>query len=152
MTLSTSARRDIRTALIYLIISIALAAAGAVYEHFSFGVYSNWMIYAFAVPLVMGTLVFTLRGLRKMDGRECSENAPDTLWHLAAATLTVGSVMHGALEICGRPNMLVIGYPLAAAVLIGAYLYRRSGKTISGSPEDRDGNYTYKDAGSYTAE
>lgn len=67
MTLYTSESeniKDIRTALIYLIISMFLAAAGAVYEHFSFGVYSYYMIYAFAVPLVGGTLPFMLRYMR----------------------------------------------------------------------------------------
>ena len=49
---------DLRTAFIYMIISIILMIAGAIYEHFSFGVYSYFMIYAFAIPLAGGALPF----------------------------------------------------------------------------------------------
>ena len=43
-----------------LIISIGLAAAGAVYEMFSHGVYAFGMIYAFMIPLVGVTLLSCL--------------------------------------------------------------------------------------------
>ena len=44
----------------YVLIAIGLAAFGAVYEHFSFGVYSNYMVYGFAVPLLLGALPASL--------------------------------------------------------------------------------------------
>ncbi len=95
----------------YLIISIALAAAGAIYEHFSFGVYSNFMIYAFAIPLVGGTLPFMLRSMRR---------AADVgwTWHAGIATLTIGSIVHGILAISGRPNSLTIIYLVAGIILL----------------------------------
>ena len=132
MTLYTSESekiKDIRTALIYLIISIFLAAAGGVYEHFSFGVYSYYMIYAFAVPLVGGTLPFMLRYMRgvKQSGYHCEKHISTAkqylsaeLYHAAIASLTVGSIIQGILAICGRPNSLTFGYLIAAAVLLAA--------------------------------
>jgi hypothetical protein len=47
VTLFTSdTKNHAKVALIYLILSIFLALFGAVYEHFSFGVYSYFMLYA----------------------------------------------------------------------------------------------------------
>ncbi len=46
--------------LIYLTASIICAVFGAVYEMFSHGVYSFYMIYAFAFPLICGMLPFLL--------------------------------------------------------------------------------------------
>ena len=121
--------KDIRTALIYLIISIFLAAAGAVYEHFSFGVYSYFMIYAFAIPLAGGTLPFMLRYLHRAkeyenNGRKhirpAKHHLPAELYHAAIASLTVGSIVQGILAICGRPNSLTVVYLIAAAVLLAA--------------------------------
>ncbi|MBR0400592.1 MAG: hypothetical protein IJH95_07270 [Mogibacterium sp.] len=127
---------DLKTALIYMIISIVLVVGGAVYEHFSFGVYSNYMIYAFAVPLIGGTLPYMLSAMRYRVSKTASddaaartEQAPVKLigkvirhwmYHAAIATLTVGSIMQGILAICGRPNSLVIVYPIAAVILIAA--------------------------------
>ena len=121
--------KDIRTALIYLIISIILAAAGAVYEHFSFGVYSYFMIYAFAIPLAGGTLPFMLRYLRRAKQYEyhdgdhtgtAKHHLSAELYHAAIASLTVGSIVQGILAICGRPNSLTVVYLIAAAVLLAA--------------------------------
>ena len=122
----TSDRNDLRTAFRYLIISVLLAFGGAVYEMFSFGVYSYFMIYAFAVPLCMGAIPFMTKymlGLRKDEtagGERYSavRKWSGELYHSAVAALTIGSIVQGALEICGRPNHLVAVYPMAAIVLL----------------------------------
>lgn len=131
-----------------MLISIVLAAAGAVYEHFSFGVYSNFMIYAFAFPLIGGALPYLIMSLRdeNRSGQNATTGAGATgslgtepaaepgksvnpaviaaavmrrwTYHAAIATLTVGSIMQGILAICGRPNNLVVVYPAAAAALL----------------------------------
>ena len=44
----------------YLVATVVTVAFGAVYEWFSFGVYSYYMIYAFAVPLLGGVLPYYL--------------------------------------------------------------------------------------------
>ena len=117
-TSDTVQNRKIRTAFKYLVISIALAAAGAIYEHFSFGVYSYYMIYAFMIPLAGGALPFMIMHFRGEEESSGIVTASEYLYHAAVATLTAGSIMHGALEICGRPNSLTMIYPVAAAVLI----------------------------------
>lgn len=124
MILYTSEKSDLRTSLTYLIISAILAFAGAVYEYFSFGVYSYYMIYAFAIPLCLGALPFMIKHIRSAepDGKHVrSRQRAEDIYHSAVAALTSGSIVHGALMICGRPNSLVLIYPAAAALLLLIY-------------------------------
>ena len=102
----------------YLIAALMLAAAGAVYEIFSHGVYSNYMIYAFAYPLVMGCLPYLAdsRGIIKKAGP-----VGETLLLASIATFSIGSVIKGVLEIYGTTSFLTTVYPvLGAMLLIGA--------------------------------
>lgn len=107
-------QRAAKTALVYLGVTIFCAAFGAVYELFSHEVYSFYMLYAFAAPLLGGVLpylILSMRGtypavLTRMTG------------HAAVATLTVGCIMAGVLEIYGTSNALVqwywyVGIPLS---------------------------------------
>ena len=130
MTLYISEKSDLRTAAAYLIISVILAFAGAVYEYFSFGVYSYFMIYAFAIPLCLGTIPFMIKYMRssesngkqqRIQGRSVKTQRSEDIYHSAVAALTAGSIVHGALMICGRPNSLVLIYPAAAAILLLIY-------------------------------
>ncbi len=105
-----------RTELIYLAASIFLAFAGAVYEHFSFGVYSYFMIYAFAIPLIGGALPFAILGHK--GAKQAADSINSVWYHASIVTLTTGSVVQGILAICGRPNSLVMIYPFAAAILL----------------------------------
>ena len=45
---------------IQLAVTVFVAFAGAVYEHFGRGVYSYYMIYAFAFPLLMGVVPYSV--------------------------------------------------------------------------------------------
>ncbi len=124
--------QDIRKAFTYLVISIVLAIAGAVYEHFSFGVWSNFMVYAFMIPLAGGTLPYMLRYL--VSGAKPRKiSAAGWVWHSGIATLTVGSVVHGILAISGRPNHLTIVYLIAGTALLAsaAVMYVISNKGLS---------------------
>lgn len=107
--------KTIKTATVYLGISIFCAFFGAVYEHFGHGVYSNYMIYAFAIPLVFGSFVFLMIDL-------CGKPYPNQLSHnlygAGIAALTVGSIMKGILDIYGTTNKLTIIYLIAGVVLI----------------------------------
>ena len=110
--MSTSATE--RTAFTYLLCTIFVAFFGGVYEIFSHGVWSAWMVYAFAFPLLLGVLPFTWMALRRRIARTwvCR------LHHAGVATLTVGSVMQGVLVIYGTTNQLVIWYPIAGLTLL----------------------------------
>ena len=95
----------------------ACAVFGAVYERFSHGVYSRFMIGAFAVPLLLGALPFFL--LRKA-GKPFPGALPADLIHAGAAALTVGSITRGVLDIYGTTNSLVLVYWLAGGALTSA--------------------------------
>ena len=101
-----------------LLISLALAAAGAVYELFSHGVYALGMIYAFMIPLTGVTLFSFL--LERSRSRLMPGELPVLLWHMGLAALTVGSLFGGALEIYGTTSRLLSVYPLVGGILAGA--------------------------------
>lgn len=120
--MSTSAtdnkHRALRTAFIHLAIAIFTALFGAVYENYSHGVYSYYMIYAFAFPLVMGTLPYTaiaLFGIKRYPPHLTS-----VIYNCAIATLTVGSILQGVLIIYGTSNPLVYVHLAIGAVLVVA--------------------------------
>lgn len=73
------------------------------------------MIYAFAVPLLLGAVpLFGIGLFGKIMPGKFSLNA----WNSGAATLTVGSLFKGVLDIYGTTNRLIIVYPIAAALLL----------------------------------
>ena len=122
---------NFRTSMIYLGISIFLLIGGQIYEHFSFGVYSNYMIFAFAIPLIGGALPFAIMHLMDANQkapRNTRSNIASDLYHAAIMVLTVGSVIQGALAICGRPNSLTLIYLIAGILMIGAsaFIYFKS--------------------------
>ena len=132
MTLSisdTNKRRAqiAKTGFIYLLLALVLALFGAVYEVFSHGVYSYYMLYAFAFPLAGGALPFYGMALSycRLPGR-----ASRNLYHSGIAALTMGSVFEGILEIYGTTNRLVGVYWIAGAVLLacGILLYLAGGE------------------------
>ena len=105
-----------RVALTYVCVAIIVAVTGAVYEMFSFGVYSYWMIYAFAVPLVLGAVPSLLLATVKRRIR-----VPDLarkLWHAGIAFLTVGSVFTGALAIYGTDSIWSCVYAAVGGFLL----------------------------------
>lgn len=121
MTLSTSdTKRYSKIALVYLITAVFLALFGAVYEYFSFGVYSYFMLYAFAFPLIGGTLPALLLSLREKAAFAHTWTA--WLYRCGIATLSVGSVIQGVLEIYGTGNDLlrVYWYAGGGLTLLGA--------------------------------
>lgn len=89
---------------------------GAIYEAFSFGVYSYYMIYSFAFPFVTGMiLLLLLKKKKELSKRFLS------LITCATLTATLGSIATGVVQIYGSENRLLIVYPVLAAILyIGA--------------------------------
>lgn len=109
----------------YLLISLFCLLFGAVYERFSHEVYSGFMLYAFAIPLIGGTLLcFLLDQYSKnwMPGRLIRN-----LYNSGIATLTVGCVFQGVLDIYGTTNKLimvywVVGFCFIAGPVLGYWL------------------------------
>ncbi len=94
--------------------TVFLALFGAIYEIFSHEVYSYFMLYAFAIPLTMGVLPYSILLFK--------EKYPDrrflNLWNTAIATFSIGSIFAGVLAIYGTTNSLIIAYPIAGAVMV----------------------------------
>ena len=117
---------------IYLGISAFCIVFAAIYEYFSHEVYSAFMIFAFLIPFLGGTVVFyTIKrfAIKSMPGESLVR-----LYNCGIATLTVGSIFQGVLEIYGTTNSLVnvylaVGLMLiisAAAIYTGAVLKKHS--------------------------
>lgn len=95
--------------------ALFLAFFGAVYEHFSFGVWSHFMVYAFMIPLGLGTLPFLYFALRRpIHVNRFAIRA----WNSGIAALSVGCVFKGVLEIYGTTNRLLPVYLITGAVLL----------------------------------
>lgn len=116
-------RHIAKTGFIYLLISLFCVLFGAIYEHYSHQVYSGYMIYAFVFPLAGGALPFMALSLG--SGRRLPGRLPINLYNAGIATLTVGSIMTGVLEIYGTTNDLLQIYWLVGVGLagIGLLLY-----------------------------
>ncbi len=114
-TVQPSATPLLGAALVYAIAAMACALFGAVYEAFSHGVYSYFMIYAFAFPLVLGVVPCLVM-------MRCGACAPGRIaanaWNSGVVTLAVGSNLMGAIEIYGTTNRLVVVYPVVGLVLL----------------------------------
>ena len=113
---------ELRTSIVYLAVSIALAIFGAVYEVFSHGVFSFYMIYAFMIPLIGGTVPYMAAYLAARRAGTSAKVAAlrkgSGLYHAGIATLTIGSIMKGVLDIYGTTNILIVVYPAAGAILL----------------------------------
>ena len=119
----TNSRRSLKTVLVYLLISVFCALFGAVYEIYSHEVYSFYMIYAFAFPLVGGAVPFAILALLANHGYPSA--LARNLYHSGIATLAVGSIVRGVLEIYGTTNRLSSYYwPIGFAFcLFGIVFY-----------------------------
>ena len=101
----------------YLMVTRFCLAFGAIYEHFSFGVYSMYMIYAFTVPLIGGVLPAVYCGLHPQT--IIIRKRSRKMWRAGIATLTVGSIYTGALEIYGTNSIFSYIYLILGLLWIG---------------------------------
>ncbi len=119
----TSATEAGKTAFVYAAVTAAVAGFGGVYEIFSHGVWSAWMVYAFAFPLVLGLLP---NAWRAMVGRALPCRWAMRLHHAGVATFTVGSIMQGVMAIYGTTNRLILVYWVVGTLLIAGGLLMRA--------------------------
>ena len=86
-----------------------------IYESFSHGVYSKYMILAFIFPLIGLILSITYKNkFIKRFPNKISTNIFDA----SLATLTAGGLLQGFLEIYGTTNKLIIIYPAVGLSLL----------------------------------
>ena len=97
----------------YLFLSVFVFVFAQIYEYFSHGVYSSYMLYAFFIPFlgltVLSLLLHTLK--KTLPKNSCF------LWKCGIATLTVGSIYKGILEIYGTNGYFEFPYLFIGAAL-----------------------------------
>ena len=103
-----------KKSLIYLGISIFVFIFGQIYEYFSHGVYSSYMMFAFLIPFIGLFIPSLLNNL--IFKRKITDNV--TLpWKCGIATLTVGSIYKGVLEIYGTSGTFEQVYLIIGSLL-----------------------------------
>ena len=101
------------------------ALFGAIYEHFSFGVWSFWMVYAFAPFLLGGIWLLVLPKRRVLPGELFL-----SLLEPGLVMLTLGSVLAGVVEIYGTENRLLPVLPIAGGILVLASVLVRAAEAL----------------------
>ncbi len=120
-----------RTILTYFCVTLFCGLFSLIYEHFSHGVYSSFMICMFLFPLMGGVVSFgAIRLLPKLPfpGR-----ITYNIYNSGIATLTVGSCIKGVLEIYGTTSLYMPVYWYVGIILtaLGVVLYLISIKRIN---------------------
>ena len=88
----------------YVFLSLFIFVFAQIYEYFSHGVYSNYMLYAFLIPFLgLALPSFLLHSLKKsLPANSCF------LWKCGIATFTVGSIHEGVItEIIDNKGAVV---------------------------------------------
>lgn len=93
-----------KTGIIFFGFSIFCIVFAAIYEIFSHQVYSAYMIGAFLYPLLGGSIPMAI--FYKMKGAFFPNILARYGYYSGIATLTVGSIFQGVLEIYGTTNTL----------------------------------------------
>lgn len=111
----------------YVFLSLFIFVFAQIYEYFSHGVYSNYMLYAFLIPFLgLAVPSFLLHSLKK----SLPANSR-FLWKCGIATLTVGSIYKGILEIYGTNGYFEFPY-----LFIGVAFYIVAGITVFSRKRD----------------
>ena len=112
---------------IYIIITLICILFAMIYESFSRGVISNFMIYLFSIPLVFGVVVSYVLFYLKIT--KTPTEIENKTYNAAIATFTIGSIIEGVLQIYGTTNSKVYVYLVVGIILlvfsIGSYLFRK---------------------------
>ena len=95
--------------IIYLSISIFVLLFSIIYEFFSHGVYSYFMIGAFLVPLIFGVIGGSF--IKKISIISIN------FYHSFIATLTMFCITKGFLDIYGTTNPLIYVYLVVSVLL-----------------------------------
>ena len=99
----------------YFVATLAAAGFSAIYEYFSHGVYSIFMMCLAMWPLILGVLPSWLAGI---DGT--CEPTPlfRTLLASGVLTLTLGSAVAGVMQIYGSTSAFTPVYWVAGALIM----------------------------------
>lgn len=120
---------------IHMAATVFTAIFGAIYEYFSFGVYSFYMIYAFLIPLLFGVLPWLYMAEHSSSRKGYPPRLSVNLSNAGIATLTVGAIFRGILEIYGTTSVYSRYY-----MVMGAFLLLAGAMSILGYREKEEGS------------
>jgi hypothetical protein len=121
VTLSTSGiekKAANKVSVVYVCLALSCSLFSGIYEHFSHGVYSSFMVWLFLFPLVGGAIPFAL--IARLNKLHYPGKLSINLFHSGIATLTVGSCLKGILEIYGTSSDYMVVYWIAGTSLVVA--------------------------------
>ena len=98
---------------IYLFTTLFCIAFNYIYSLFGHGVSSPFMSYAFVFSLVLGIVGFTVFGWLDLYNRIVF-----SLYNAGIATLTVGSILRGIIDIAGADTTYPVFYFLVGTVFV----------------------------------
>ena len=106
----------------YLIVSVVCLICSLIYEHYSHGVVSIFMLYAFVVPLSAGILRLIF-----------DKWLNNTIYRASWITLLVYSYMRGVIEIFGTTNkyLPIFLYTGIGLLLLSITIVEQNKKTNS---------------------
>ena len=107
--------------IIFLAVSVFVAIFGVIYEWYGHGIYSMSMILAFLYPFFLGfvpTLALSFSELMTEIPYEKGIRIGCNLFYSGIATLTVGSIAMGVVEIYGTTNRFMKVYTIAGIVML----------------------------------
>lgn len=85
-----------------------------IYEHFSFGVISNYMVFAFIFPLcglIINLIMLVIKSKRVGEFQAF-------FFDMSMLTFTLGYIIQGIIEIYGTTNSLINNFKYAGIVLL----------------------------------
>ena len=103
--------------MVYTLITVFFFIFSRIYEHFSFGETSVYMHWLFGVPLIGGVVLLISQKLIPNLSR-LSLN----LWNSAVATIAVGVLFRGIVNLSGRSTTLDLPYWYVGIGLAGLAL------------------------------
>jgi hypothetical protein len=103
------------TVKIYVFTTLFCIAFNYIYSLFGHGVSSPFMSYAFVFSLVLGVVGFAVFGRLNLDNRIAFN-----LYNAGIATLTVGSILQGIIDIAGADTTYPVWYFAVGTVFVAS--------------------------------
>lgn len=122
--MDTQVREQVKRARnVFAGITIFTAVFSAIYEYFSHGVYSGFMVWAALIPLLGVVLPYTVWLRTRGSGKAANASGiAFSVYQSAVLTFLLGSVFTGILEIYGTTNRLSKVYWIVGGGLLVASL------------------------------
>jgi hypothetical protein len=98
----------------YLLIALSCLAFSIIYESFSHGVYSCFMMVLFLFPLLLGFVPFSLLARTEILPPAAARRD----YHAGIAALGIGSCLSGILEIYGTTSPYICFYWIVGPALL----------------------------------